>query len=200
MIATLHSRSEFQRLHLPNLLKSLVEVNDECGVALQYHLSKYGFHYEQALTADAQALCPALAPASVSAPSRCPSKLGIRKIFEDIDHIGDLQNAINSAIASNTSNAAFDGSDPKNRAAAPTLGLASLSLIGPPVKPVFGIPLTQLAERDNTDVPLVISKITSAIEEQGLDTVGIYRVSGSSSSIHRLRAACDRGPLESLCD
>ncbi|XP_022106871.1 rho GTPase-activating protein 18-like isoform X2 [Acanthaster planci] len=57
---------------------------------------------------------------------------------------------------------------------------------------IFGVPLTTLVENDRlwrpeTDTPLVLQKIISYLEENGLDEEGVLRVPGSSARIKQLR-------------
>ncbi|KAJ3360687.1 hypothetical protein GGF32_008082 [Allomyces javanicus] len=192
LAATLALRNEFQRSQLPSLVHGLKEVNDECDVALQFHLAKYAFHYEQTLTADAQALCPVAPPMPDGTTSAVSPPPGIRKVFEQMDHAADLQDVItaaaNAAAAAKAADAANAAS--ADRGLAPAL--SSLSLVGPPARPVFGVSLQDLGERDNTDVPVFLTQAMKVIEEVGLDVQGLYRVSGSSIAVQRLRAQCDR--------
>ncbi|XP_038051615.1 rho GTPase-activating protein 18-like isoform X2 [Patiria miniata] len=57
---------------------------------------------------------------------------------------------------------------------------------------IFGVPLTTLVENDrlwrpDTDTPLVLQKIISYLEENGLDEEGVLRVPGSTGRIKQLR-------------
>jgi hypothetical protein len=47
--------------------------------------------------------------------------------------------------------------------------------------------------RDNVEVPRILEKCAEAIEMHGLDSMGIYRLSGTTSRVQRLKAALDRG-------
>lgn len=58
--------------------------------------------------------------------------------------------------------------------------------------PVFGIELTKLMQRDGHEVPLVVVKCVEAVEATGLKSVGLYRVSGTSTQIQRLKNDFDR--------
>ncbi|CAE7217022.1 unnamed protein product [Rhizoctonia solani] len=65
--------------------------------------------------------------------------------------------------------------------------------IAPPVyAPSFGIPLAHLVVRDGTEQPRVLIKCAEAIEKHGLDSVGIYRLSGTTSRVRELRAVLDK--------
>lgn len=47
--------------------------------------------------------------------------------------------------------------------------------------------------RDGVEVPRVLEKCAEAIELHGLDSKGIYRLSGTTSRVQRLKAALDHG-------
>lgn len=61
--------------------------------------------------------------------------------------------------------------------------------------PVFGMDLTKLMQRDGQEVPAVVVKCTEAVEATGLKSVGIYRLSGTSTQIQSLKSSFDRGKL-----
>jgi len=61
----------------------------------------------------------------------------------------------------------------------------------PPVKPVFGLSLEQLFERDGSAVPMVVYQCIQAVDLFGLEVEGIYRLSGTSSHITRIKAMFD---------
>lgn len=52
--------------------------------------------------------------------------------------------------------------------------------------------------RDGVEVPRVLEKCCEAIELHGLDSMGIYRISGTTSRVQRLKAKLDRGTLPPL--
>ena len=52
---------------------------------------------------------------------------------------------------------------------------------------VFGCPLSKLCSRQRVSVPRVITDCIEAIEYRGLKSGGIYRISGNSASIQKLR-------------
>ena len=88
---------------------------------------------------------------------------------------------------------------------------------GPPVVSgsTFGIELSEQVVSEGTEVPKVVEKCAQAIEaygeakatsdlvgpgphtdgfhETGLDQMGIYRLSGTTSKVQRLKAALDAG-------
>lgn len=61
----------------------------------------------------------------------------------------------------------------------------------PPLRPVFGVSLDDLYRRDGTAVPLVVYQCLQAVELFGLDTEGIYRLSGSANHINQMKAIFD---------
>jgi hypothetical protein len=52
-------------------------------------------------------------------------------------------------------------------------------------------------QRDGQEVPLVVIKCAEAVEASGLKTVGLYRISGTSTHIQKLKNSFDRG--EYIC-
>lgn len=57
----------------------------------------------------------------------------------------------------------------------------------------FGVDLAEQMLRDNVDVPRIMQKCCEAIEKWGLESKGIYRVSGTHSKIQKLKERLDRG-------
>jgi Rho GTPase-activating protein RGD1 len=85
--------------------------------------------------------------------------------------------------------ASAGGGSPASRAAAATFG--------PPLpanRPSFASPLQTLYERDGTPVPIVVHQCIQAVDLYGLKVDGIYRVSGTSAHIARLRQMFDNDP------
>lgn len=65
----------------------------------------------------------------------------------------------------------------------------------PPLKPVFGMTLDALYSRDGSAVPIVVYQCLQAVDMYGLDVEGIYRLSGTSSHVARIKAMFDHGRL-----
>ncbi len=63
----------------------------------------------------------------------------------------------------------------------------------PPRKPVFGLDLDQLFERDGRAVPLTVYQCIQAVDLFGLDVEGIYRLSGTQSHINEMRDMFENG-------
>ncbi|KAL8675254.1 MAG: hypothetical protein Q9168_000375 [Polycauliona sp. 1 TL-2023] len=66
----------------------------------------------------------------------------------------------------------------------------------PPVRPVFGMSLDELLQRDGSAIPMVVYQCLQAVELYGLDVEGIYRLSGSAMHISKLRAIFDNDPSQ----
>ena len=67
----------------------------------------------------------------------------------------------------------------------------------PPLKPVFGLSLEQLFERDASAVPMVVYQCIQAVDLFGLEVEGIYRLSGTASHVTKIKAMFDNGMLAS---
>jgi hypothetical protein len=63
----------------------------------------------------------------------------------------------------------------------------------PPLKPVFGLSLEQLFERDGSAVPMVVYQCIQAVDLFGLELEGIYRLSGTLSHVTNIKAMFDNG-------
>jgi hypothetical protein len=61
-------------------------------------------------------------------------------------------------------------------------------------RPLFGVSLETLFARDSSAVPQIVIACTHAVEIFGLDTEGIYRISGNISHVNQLRHAFDTLP------
>ncbi|KIY00018.1 uncharacterized protein Z520_04656 [Fonsecaea multimorphosa CBS 102226] len=62
---------------------------------------------------------------------------------------------------------------------------------GPPIRPVFGVALDELFQREGAAVPTIVIQCTKAVELFGLEVEGIYRTSGSTNFIMELRQQFD---------
>ena len=69
--------------------------------------------------------------------------------------------------------------------------LKSTNLV--PLKPVFGLTLEQLFERDGSAVPIVVYQCIQAVDLYGLEMEGIYRLSGTNSHVNKIKAMFDNG-------
>lgn len=60
-----------------------------------------------------------------------------------------------------------------------------------PSRPVFGVSLNRLYERDGLAVPMVVYQCIQAVDLFGLNVEGIYRLSGSVPSVNKLKSMFD---------
>ncbi|KAG0169217.1 hypothetical protein DFQ30_003852 [Apophysomyces sp. BC1015] len=166
------SRQQYFQNHLPNILTGLKAVGDECCVALRYQLARYAYIFEQAVMADGIALDN-------------DDGLGIRSLTEKINMESDTNEFIRS-YSDRVGRVQKNEIPYKEYSMSPT----ALHVLNP--YPVFGVSLSDLMERDRTEVPLFMKKCTEAVEAYGLNTAGIYRVSGTNTQIQKLKSAFDR--------
>jgi hypothetical protein len=59
--------------------------------------------------------------------------------------------------------------------------------------PTFGIDLADQMTRDAVEVPRIMQKCCEAIEKYGIQSKGIYRISGTHSKIQKLKEKLDHG-------
>ncbi|KAI7828880.1 hypothetical protein BC939DRAFT_37191 [Gamsiella multidivaricata] len=159
---------------LPSILKNLKDTIDESDLSLQYYLMRYGYMYEDYMMKDAIILNPING-----------SDIGLRGRIELVNKDTDLQVFIQAYSAKAT---------PIDKSAAPykeyQMSAQAQSIINP--RPIFGCDLAEQLIRDEADLPEIVVKCTEAIERFGMDTKGIYRVSGITSATNKLRSAFDR--------
>ncbi|EER38682.1 GTPase activating protein [Histoplasma capsulatum H143] len=61
----------------------------------------------------------------------------------------------------------------------------------PPLKPVFGVSLEELFQRDGTAIPMIVYQCIQGVELFGLNVEGIYRLSGNANHIAHLKSLFD---------
>ncbi|GAA5833122.1 hypothetical protein JCM11251_006522 [Rhodosporidiobolus azoricus] len=199
-------RQEYFNLQLPRILRSLKESVDELDLGTQYHLSRYAYLFESLLVTDGLTI----SPVSVE------DGPGVKTVVDAIDVREDFkvfmqQFALNWQMSGqrgprregpadegfpNRPTVSPRGSH-NNLAALSSYTLPSSSASGgarpgAPTRPTFGVDLGEQMARDGVDVPRVLEKCAEAIELHGLDSMGIYRLSGTTSRVQRLKAALDR--------
>ncbi|BGP41630.1 Rho GTPase-activating protein [Rhodotorula kratochvilovae] len=189
-------RQEYFNLQLPRILRSLKESVDELDLGTQYHLSRYAYLFESLLVTDGLTVSPV-------SPEDGP---GIKSVVDVIDIREDFktfmqQFALNWQMSGQRGprrEGPADEGFPSRPSLSPnpsSNNLQSFSSIAPPAaptRPTFGVDLGEQMARDNVDVPRVLEKCAEAIELHGLDSMGIYRLSGTTSRVQRLKAALDR--------
>jgi hypothetical protein len=78
----------------------------------------------------------------------------------------------------------------------PLFGRSSSSILlplDPPRKPVFGLDLDELFERDGSAVPLIVYQCILAVDLFGIGSKNIYRLSGNQSHVNKMRDMFDTG-------
>ncbi|XP_064460687.1 active breakpoint cluster region-related protein-like [Ornithodoros turicata] len=68
----------------------------------------------------------------------------------------------------------------------------------PSCKPIgtFGMKVQQVCKKEKSRVPFVITCCVREVERRGINEVGIYRVSGSTSDVQRLKRTFENDPYE----
>ncbi|KAM4536877.1 active breakpoint cluster region-related protein isoform 3-T3 [Odontesthes bonariensis] len=64
--------------------------------------------------------------------------------------------------------------------------------------PVFGVSMETVAQQEGVLVPHVVRCCVEEVERRGMDEVGIYRLSGSTTDINMLKAAFNSGLREAV--
>ncbi|KAI1824374.1 hypothetical protein F4861DRAFT_506608 [Xylaria intraflava] len=67
-------------------------------------------------------------------------------------------------------------------------------------KPVFGVLLSRLYERDQYAVPMVVHQCIQAVDLYGLAVEGIYRLSGSAMHVNKLKSLFDTDQDSQILD
>ena len=62
-----------------------------------------------------------------------------------------------------------------------------------PSDPVFGADLAKHCENKKVLVPQFLVRFMEHIEAEGLDVVGLYRLSGNAASVQKLRCLVEQG-------
>ncbi|POY73436.1 hypothetical protein BMF94_3774 [Rhodotorula taiwanensis] len=190
------ARQEYFQSQLPRVLRSLKENVDELDLGTQYHLSRYSYLLENTLVNEGLTIAPV-------APEDGP---GLRTVIESIDLREDFktymqQYSLNWQMSGQQRGPRRDGPEEDGfPTMSPTTALgppnpyssSSLSAASPAAAyPTFGVDLGEQMTRDGVEVPRVLEKCAEAIELFGLESKGIYRLSGTTSRVQRLKAALD---------
>ncbi|GAA5970788.1 hypothetical protein JCM3765_006307 [Sporobolomyces pararoseus] len=186
-------KQEYFNQQLPKLVKNLKESLDEIDLGTQYHLSRYGYLFESLLVTDGLTISPV---SMEDGP-------GIKQVIEAIDVREDFKSFMQQyslnwsisgqkgprrdtgdvVISSSSSSRPQTSPRPSTSQPPPQLQLS---------QPTFGIDLGDQMLRDQVEVPRVLEKCCQAIELHGLDSMGIYRLSGTTSRVQRLKQSLDR--------
>ncbi|GLB43374.1 putative fes/CIP4, and EFC/F-BAR homology domain containing protein [Lyophyllum shimeji] len=191
-------RQEYFNFQLPRILRSLKECADEMDLGTQYHLTRYAFLFESIVLSDGTILVP---------PRE--EGLGLKASIETIDNRGDFRvymqhyayargGAIRGPRREGPSEEGFLPPLPRHESEkvvnVPSNGVNGVHDKG---RPTFGVDLAEQMTRDNVEIPLIMVKCCQAIEKYGMQTQGIYRISGTTSKVAKLRQRLDQD-LESV--
>ncbi|CEQ41510.1 SPOSA6832_03229, partial [Sporobolomyces salmonicolor] len=189
-------RQEYFNLQLPRILRTLKEGADEIDLGTQYHLSRYAYLFESLLVTDGLTI----SPVSIE------DGPGVKAVVDAIDVREDFktymqQYSLNWQM-SGQRGPRREGPPEDGFLTRPTLSprassqnlrpLVPPTPSGPPTRPTFGLDLGEQMARDGVEVPRVLEKCAEAIELHGLESMGIYRLSGTTSRVQRLKGALDR--------
>ncbi|EOR01178.1 hypothetical protein E3P92_01745 [Wallemia ichthyophaga] len=195
-------RSEYWEIYMPRIVRTLKECSDEIDLGVQYHLERYAFLLENSLLNEGVTVTPL---AKEDGP-------GLRALVEGIDNQKDFKTFMQNYSISQpkTTGPAKHGPDYESQAKSfspsqsyariPTAShsqnqtpkAATASLPSFSSRKTFGVDLTEQMVRDDVEIPLIVDKCSNIIEAQGLDSQGIYRLSGTTSKVQSLKAKIDQ--------
>ncbi|KAI8855286.1 Rho GTPase activation protein [Chytridium lagenaria] len=177
LLATNGLRTAYFQSHLPRFIRLLKETNDSCDAGTKQHLARHAREMEESLVKEATTLSPV---------DKDQQDMSIINIVERIDNPRDfyefMQDYFQNQKQLQKSEYQYS---PYAMKSAEAVSIAN-------AKPVFGMNLTLVFERDGQQVPAVITRCIQAIENFGLSYQGVYRVSGTTTQIQRLRTLLDR--------
>ncbi|KAG2142874.1 Rho GTPase activation protein [Suillus bovinus] len=193
-------RQEYFNFQLPRILRALKECADEIDLGTQYHLTRYAFLFESIVLSDGSTLVP-VGP---------EDGIGLKSTIESIDNRADFKIYMqNYAYA--RGGAAPRG--PRREGPAeegflpplPTHGGGAYAVhtnapignnhnsqIADKGRPTFGVDLAEQMARDNVELPAILEKCCTAIEKHGLQSQGIYRISGMARKVASLKERLDK--------
>ncbi|KAJ7334121.1 Rho GTPase activation protein [Mycena albidolilacea] len=190
-------RQEYFNFQLPRILRALKECTDEMDLGTQYHLTRYAFLFESTVLSDGSTLVPPNEEGS-------SSRLGLKATLEMIDNRGDfkayMQNYAYARGPATPRGPRREGPSDEGflpplpthyseRHNTPPNGINGLQDRG---RPTFGVDLADQMTRDNVEVPLIMEKCCQAIEKYGIESQGIYRLSGTVTKVANLRQRLDK--------
>lgn len=194
VLTTQGVRQEYFNLQLPRILRSLKESSEEIDNGLQYHLSRYAFLYESTVLTDGMAITPV---------STADGSVGLKSAVESIDNRIDFKTFMqNYTVAHGRDYRGPRREGPYEEGFVPSMPAIAKAPVATstsgnnvasarPTKPIFGIPLADQMARDMVEVPPILEKCAEAIEAVGIENMGIYRLSGTTSKVQKLKGKFD---------
>ncbi|KAF7309814.1 hypothetical protein MIND_00353300 [Mycena indigotica] len=190
-------RQEYFNFQLPRILRALKECADEMDLGTQYHLTRYAFLFESTILGDGSTLVPP------PGEEGSPLNPGLKATLEMIDNRGDFKAYMHNYAyvrgpatprgprREGPSEEGFLPPLPPHQPATEKVSQASNGVNGA-IHATFGVDLADQMARDNVEVPPIMEKCCQAIEKYGLESQGIYRVSGTVTRVANLRQRLDR--------
>ena len=186
--ATQSVREEYFGQHLPHVLRSMRETLNEVDSSLQFQMLRYAFLCESSALSDGMLIHPI--NENTSAP-------GLRAAAARIDNPSDFREYLQSYdVAFGQEHRGPRRENPYDEGALATL------LHAPPAahaaqekqhsgRAIFGVDLASQLARDGVEVPPILEVCADAIERIGMQNVGIYRLSGTTSRVQKLKQKFD---------
>ncbi|UZJ56073.1 hypothetical protein CBS101457_005393 [Exobasidium rhododendri] len=194
VLSTQGIRQEYFNLQLPRILRSLKESSEEIDNGLMYHMARYAFLFESTVLGDGMAITPV---------STVDGSVGLKAAVEGIDNRADFKTFMqNYSVIHGRDNRGPRREGPYEEGFVPTMpgiankqvGNAAASSSSPKTasfRSIFGVPLAEQMARDEVEIPPILAKCAEAIEIVGLENVGIYRLSGTTSKVQKLKHKFD---------
>ncbi|KAJ9474960.1 RHO GTPase-activating protein RGD1 [Pseudozyma hubeiensis] len=191
VLSTQGVRQEYFNLQLPRILRTLKENAEEIDNGTQYHLARYAFLFESTVLNDGMSISPVgteIAPGS-----------GLKGAVETIDNRADFKQYMSNYQVVH----GRDYKGPRREgpyeegflnapgAAKPNAAIPATRTAVTSERPIFGVDLAEQMARDNVEIPPILEKCSLAIEEIGIENMGIYRLSGTTSKVQKLKAKFD---------
>ncbi|KAF7770562.1 hypothetical protein Agabi119p4_6536 [Agaricus bisporus var. burnettii] len=220
-------RQEYFNFQLPRILRTLKECADEIDLGTQYHLTRYAFLYESIVLSDGQILIPpdgdgsglkitiesidnrsdfktymqnyvyARGSAAPKGPRReGPPEDGFLPPLPT-HNPEKVRSPPSSTVEHGSTTGTTSPSSTTHHHSSQSVTHAGLNGIVDKGRPTFGVDLAEQMARDKVEVPLLMVKCCEAIEKHGIESQGIYRVSGMKSKVAGLKARLDKD-LESV--
>ncbi|SCV74859.1 BQ2448_7888 [Microbotryum intermedium] len=186
-------RQDYFNLQLPRILRLLKESTDEVDLGVQYHLSRYAYIFESTLVTDGLTVSP-ISPDDGPGLKAMADLIDVRDDFKQYMQQYSVSWQMSGQRGPRRDGPTEDGTMTSSK---PVLtprssALAMSQNYAAPMLPTFGIDLGEQMARDGVEVPRVLEKCCEAIELHGLDSMGLYRLSGMTSRVQRLKLALDR--------
>lgn len=194
--ATQTVRQEYFQQHLPHILRSLRDTLSELDTGLQFQLIRFAFLYESTVLSDGMAVNPLNEKSATTGLRDSASAIDNTADFKDFMQSYELAHA-NSFKGPRRHNP-YDEATLSNLMYQTTLSGPSHGYLEEPAAsagtsghPIFGVDLTTQLVRDNVEVPPILEICADAIERVGIQNMGIYRLSGTTSRVQKLKAKFD---------